>query len=201
VSAGRIVGIDDLLSREEDDPAPRRKPERPARQFVVRTAIAAPLISAVLYACLPLLQIKLAYPLLLAFTLAVIVIRRAVRLVVEPGRRLTRDLVAHRVVAYDPSRDDGYIGADGLSRAVLRWEMRLEWSGVERQRFMKRMPHLIGEIVEERLRQRHGVTFEHARATARRLCGPELWAFLTEPMTRIPTPRQFAVIVKQMEEL
>ncbi|GAA1794293.1 hypothetical protein GCM10009682_15100 [Luedemannella flava] len=201
MSAERIVGIDDLLSREEDDPTPRRKPERPARQFLIRTAITAPLIAAVLYAMLPLLQVKMAYPLLLAFTLAVLVIRRAVRLVVEPGRRLTRDLVAHRVVAYDPTRDDGVVGADGLSRAVLRWEMRLEWSGVERQRFMKRMPLLIGEIVDERLRQRHGLTLEHDRAAARRLCGPELWAFLTEPMTRIPTPRQFAVIVKQMEAL
>lgn len=201
MSADRIVGIDDLLSREEDEPAPRRGPERPTRQFVIRTAITAPLVAAVLYAALPLVQIKLAYPLLLAFTLAALVIRRAVRLVVEPGRRLTRDLVAHRVVAYDPRFDDGNIGADGLSRAVLRWEMRLEWSGVERQRFMKRMPHFIGEIVDERLRQRHGVTLEHDRAAARRLCGPELWAFLTEPMTRIPTPRQFAVIVKQMEAL
>ena len=201
MSADRVVGIDDLLSREEDDAPPPRKPERPLRQFAVRTAIIAPLAAAVLYAALPLLQVKLAYPLLLAFTLAAIVIRRAVRLVVEPGRQLTRDLVAHRVVAYDPTRDDGNIGADGLSRAVLRWEMRLEWSGVERQRFIKRMPHLIGEIAEERLRQRHGLTFEHAREAARRLCGPELWAFLTEPMTKIPTPRQFAVIVKQMEAL
>lgn len=201
MSSGHVVGIDDLLRVDEDTAPPRRKPERPLRQFVLRTAIAAPLTAAVLYALLALVQIKLTYPLLLAFTIAAFVIRRAARLVGEPGRWLTRDLVRHRVYAYDPTRDDGYLGADGLSRAVLRWEMRLEWSGVERQRFLKRMPLLIGEIVDERLRQRHGVTVEHDPETARQLCGPELWAFITGSITKIPTPRQFAVIVSQMEAL
>jgi hypothetical protein len=201
MSNGNVVGIDDLLNSDEDDPPPRRKPERPARQFAIRTAIMAPVSAAALFLVLPLLQIKLAYPLLLAFTTAALVIRRAVRLVGEPGRRLTRDLVRHRVYPFDPTGDDGYPGADGLSRAVLRWEMRLEWSNVEKQRFVRRLPLMLGELVDERLRQRHGVSIEHDPDTARRLCGPQLWAFIAEPVTQIPTPRQFAVIVSQMEAL
>jgi hypothetical protein len=100
------------------------------------------------------------------------------------------------------SRGDGwYEGSDGLSRAVMRWETRLEWTSSERKRFAARVPGLVGEVTDERLRQRHGITRASHPERAKEICGPALWAFLEQPLKKLPSPRDLAVVVTELESI
>jgi hypothetical protein len=129
------------------------------------------------------------------------VIRRSVREVRESEDLLPGDLV-RRLPPAARSRGEGwYEGSDGLSRAVMRWETRLEWTSSERKRFAARVPGLVGELTDERLRQRHGITRASHPERAKDICGPALWAFIEGPVTRLPSPRELAVVVTELENV
>jgi hypothetical protein len=81
---------------------------------------------------------------------------------------------------------------------AARWERRLsvpsgnpEWYGrVARDR--------LAALVGERLRQRHGI---RSLPRARPILGEELYAFLTAPLTRTPSPAELDRLITRMEEL
>ncbi|MFD0594521.1 hypothetical protein ACFQZ4_20545 [Catellatospora coxensis] len=56
-------------------------------------------------------------------------------------------------------------------------------------------------MVDERLRQRHGVNRATEPERARRLLGDPLWTLLTVPAKRPPSPRELDVIVNALEKL
>ncbi len=63
------------------------------------------------------------------------------------------------------------------------------------------MQPLIADLVDERLRQRHGLTRDGDPERARALLGDPLWKLLEKPVKRTPAPRELAAIVAQLEKL
>jgi hypothetical protein len=90
---------------------------------------------------------------------------------------------------------------DGLAAATSRWDMRLDWIERDPQRFSARARPLMIEIIDERLRQRHGFTIASDPPRARTVLGEKLWQALNAPITRAPTPRELAAILDLMESV
>lgn len=137
---------------------------------------------------------SLSMPLPLVFAVALTVVgvwRMARSLKAPPAPRR-----AGRTVADDQSEV-----TDGLRLAVARWETILEWSHTDAARFQRRVQPRLAEVVDERLRQRHGVNRATEPERARRLLGDPLWTLLTVPAKRPPSPRELDVIVNALEKL
>jgi hypothetical protein len=90
---------------------------------------------------------------------------------------------------------------DGLRHAVKRWEARLDWCHTDAGAFNRKVVPALGEIVDERLRQRHGITRASDPARARHLVGEPLWNFLSTPVRRPPAPRELANLIAWMERI
>ncbi|PZF89617.1 hypothetical protein C1I99_25335, partial [Micromonospora deserti] len=90
---------------------------------------------------------------------------------------------------------------DALRAAINGWERPLDWSSGNGERFAERILPRLGELADERLRQRHGLTRDSDPARARALLGDRLWTFLNAPSRRPPSPRDLAVIVAELEKL
>jgi hypothetical protein len=84
---------------------------------------------------------------------------------------------------------------------VHRWEAKLGWSQGEPERFDRAVLPVLGELVDELLRQRRGFTRSTDPARARALLGEPLWKFLDTPTKRTPPPRDLAAFVAQLEKL
>jgi hypothetical protein len=101
----------------------------------------------------------------------------------------------------EPKPPSGVPDADGVFRAVRSWTSRLEWTEDDTARFAHIVQPQIVAIVDERLRLRHAIERHVDPDQARALCGPELWRFVTEPVTRSIGPNDVATVVAQMEAL
>lgn len=191
------TSIDDLL-RHDDEPPPKQERELTGLSWWIRTAFVAAGLAAVAVFALRLFGYGLSIPLAFATFLALLVLRRAVALVAPPP--------AIKVYASRPSgeEDGSYNWAaseDGLNAAVRRWENRLAWSDREPDRFVRSPQPKLAQIVDERLRQRHGITTTSDPKRARALLGDPLWTLLTKPPKRTPHPRDLAAIVSHLEKL
>lgn len=91
--------------------------------------------------------------------------------------------------------------ADGLRQALRRWETRLDWCHGDTSAFNRKLRTSLVEIVDERLRQRHGITRESDPARARAVLGEPLWTFLAEPVRRPPNPRELTNLIAWMERI
>ena len=83
-------------------------------------------------------------------------------------------------------------------------EYRLSWGSVERQRFEQRVRPLLVRLVDERLRQRHGIDPARDPDRARKIVGEQLWQLRTgtpTPGERPPTPREVAATVELIEAI
>jgi hypothetical protein len=98
---------------------------------------------------------------------------------------------------YDYRFDDG----DLLRSAVRRWEQRLEWSDGDPDRFARIVRPVVAELVDERLRTRHGVTLESNPARARELLAQPLWQLLTDPTSPTPRVQDWPVYVQALQRL
>jgi hypothetical protein len=99
--------------------------------------------------------------------------------------------------------DDGrydFTGSDALRTAVRRWENRLQ-PGADATRFSRNVLPVLAELVDERLRQRHGVTRAGDPGRARALLGEPLWELLADPRRRAPKAKEWAILVDGLEKL
>jgi hypothetical protein len=176
-----MTSLDDLLSREPAETEGRR---RPRRWWAAKAAVASAALGAALVMVLLVLGYELPYLTAAAGVLAVLVLHRLVTGLGVP-RRVRR--------AADLEREPGQRGADGLAPAVHRWHVRMQ-----RKRTLQ--PSL-AELVDERLRLRHGCTRTSDPGRARALLGERLWSYLGESTARTPSPRDFAAMLKTVEEL
>ena len=83
-------------------------------------------------------------------------------------------------------------------------EYRLSWGSVERARFEQRVRPLLVRVTDERLRQRHGVDYNHEPEKARSIVGENLWQLMTrEPSTEgtPPTHREVTALVSAIEQI
>jgi hypothetical protein len=189
------ASIDDLLRHEEDAP-PDAKPGSGTLAWLIKAVIGAAVLAGLGVLALRAGDVGLAYPLAFATIFGLFVLRRVVRQVAPQP--------VARVRVRGRGEEDGHYrwhSGDGLRLAVTRWEMRLEWSGTDLPRFTRAMQPALADIVNERLRQRHGLTMASDPARARVLVGDALWAFLTEPVQRAVSPRQMAALVGRLEQV
>ena len=192
------------------DPRPVRRPSRPydIRWWVRRLFIALAL-TTVGWGLLYVVGLTVSYPLVFLGILAASVIQEALKQVRadEPpvavtGRGLTpsRPPTQARKKALARTRRTGEV-LDGLRLAVGRWEDRLVWGERDAKRFGALVVPRIADLVDTRLRQRHGITLAGSPRQARALLGEELWAVLHQPPSHVPSPSVVASIVAKVEEL
>jgi len=201
-----MVGLDELF---EVAPAPREKPKAPVfspvwwgKQALI-AAGATVAITLVLYA----VRIGVPWPLTFVTALAVVVLREALHQLAEEP--LPTEVTGAGLAATVPDELSGPLAGlrysvsatDGIRFAVGRWEDRLLWGDRDRSRFLGAVVPRLGELVDERLRQRHGITRASDPVRARRLIGDQVWMFLHAPPSRGVGPQDVASIVAKVEEL
>jgi hypothetical protein len=191
--------LDELLRYEDSavelvDVPDARRWRLKAAGFVLAT-------SAVVYTLTRAGGLAVPLTLILAVVSAAVLMRRALGLIQEPLGLRAADLVrspgGHRRIELG----GWYEGNDGMVAAVRRWDRRLDWGSTDSDRFNFTVPPRIGELLDERLRQRHSLTRASDPVRARALLGEEIWAFLHKPATHVPTPREIAALVTRMEKL
>jgi hypothetical protein len=186
------ASIDELLggsAAEDLDEQPSRSDGTLARDLFKYT-FAAACMTAVGYLALALAELTAPLWFIFCVSCAIVAVYQAVRRVRPP----LPARAAWRRHAPDPP-------PDGLRGAVKRWETRLEWCYADNGAYNRKVLPLLGEIVDERLRQRHGITRESDPARARKLIGEPLWTFLAGPGRRPPAPRELANLIAWMERI
>jgi hypothetical protein len=98
---------------------------------------------------------------------------------------------------YDYRFDEG----DLLRSAVRRWEQRLERSDGDPDQFARLVRPVVAELVDERLRARHGVTLESNPARARELLAQPLWQLLSDPLAPTPRVQDWPIYVQALQRL
>lgn len=197
------ASLDELLSEEDGPGSGDAAPPDPAGPppWRLRAIGQAFAISAVVYTGFRAFGYAAPYLLVAAVSAAAVLVRRAVVVASESGVIRASVLVPAPHAIVPISADGWYEGGDGMLNAVHRWDRRLDWGASAPERFTYTMLGRLGDLVDERLRQRHGITRSSDPVRARGLLGEELWSFLHEPATHVPTPPQVAAAVSQMEKL
>jgi len=153
------ANLDDLLG-EVEVPTPTRRVGRWALRGVVQTFV----ITLIVYTLARVIGLAPPFLLILSIAGGAVLVRLAAVSVKPPrGHRPTR-LVATRP-AEPPAR------ADGMLAAVRHWDRRLADTD-------RGLGVALGELADERLRQRHGLTRASDPARARALLGEPVWALL-----------------------
>ena len=188
------MALDDLL-RYDDEPA---MPARVRLRFRPSRVIAAVVgcIGATVLILVLLRSAGYAAPffLVLAALLVVVTLNMLVR---EVGARPLPDTLKSGPAPTRWANSDD----DGLAAAIRHWEMRLDWTGQEGRRFASATQPGIVEIIDERLRVRHGIDRDIDPARARELLGPGLHRFVTEPVKRRMSGPELAALASEMEDL
>jgi hypothetical protein len=192
--------LDDVLRGEDEQPTPHRREQSraPSRyRFLIRPTVIA-LIGAVLGGLfLRASGVAVPYPLIFMILLTLQLLRRALRWIdprpVPDGLRRSAGLTT----------DDGSAPPDGLQLAVSRWDTRLSWVRLQHDldHFARTVQPRLIQLVDERLRLRHGVVRAADPQRARALLGDPLWTFVTQPTRSDVTPANLAALISLMEEL
>jgi predicted secreted protein len=187
------VSLDQLLG-ESGDWAPA-KPR--VRRWWVRDLVIAAVTAGALYSVIRVGGLDAPYHVLFSVVFAFQLLRRA--LVAVP---VTPPPPAVYSPAWGVADDEARLApVDGVVRAVQRWEARFGWTERDAARFTSAVHPRLYELVDERLRQRHGITLRNDPAGARALIGEQLWTFLHARTARTPSAREMAALVGEMEKI
>ena len=181
-----LSALNDLFSGDdESEGAPPRRGS--ALGGWIRAALAVAALTVVSVVALRGGGVAVPLTALIAGWSAVLLLRRVAATVTPPP------------VRGRPHEDEAYAGEaeDGLRAAVKRWERRLSAP----DRFQQVSRTMVTELVDERLRQRHGCTRSGDPQRARKLLGDPLWKFLDKPPRRHPTPKDYAALIAEVEKI
>ncbi|WP_025617982.1 hypothetical protein [Salinispora cortesiana] len=191
------TSIDDLLSVEEERSPYRGSARRRPLRLLLGNLAGVGAVVVVVVAGLRAVGLQVSLPVLVAGVLALFVVRQIVRALRPPPA----SSAAH-LALIDPaehgSRGDQH---DALRMAINSWEKPLGWAANRAERFNGTILPRLGELADERIRLRHGVTRGSDPARARVLLGDRLSTFLEHPPRRPPPPRELAAIVAELEKL
>lgn len=191
------TSIDDLLSSAED-PAGEPGEARPARlRPVLRLLAVTAAIVVVVVVVLRMVGLQVSLWIVVAAVLAVLAVRRVTGALSPPPPPRT----GARAPAGEEPGTWNWAARDALRAAINGWERPLDWCAGSGERFTERVLPRLGELADERLRQKYGITRESDPARARSLLGEPLWTFLGTPSRRPPSPRGLAAIVAELEKL
>jgi hypothetical protein len=93
---------------------------------------------------------------------------------------------------------------DGLVMAMRRWETRLSFVRLHGDRgaqFARTAQPQLVELIDERLRLRHGVVRAADPERARSVLGEPLWRFVTAPVRKNLSIREVSELISLMEAL
>ena len=191
------TSIDDLLSFEGERAEPAGAPRSGRVRWVLRTLAVTAAIVVVVVVALRAVGLQISLGIIVAGVLALLAVRRVTAALSPPPppRAGSRALAGEEPGAWN------WGARDALRSAINGWEWPLDWSTTQPERFTGHVLPRIGELADERLRQKHGVTRESDPARARILLGEPLWTFLSTPSRRPPSPRELAAIVAELEKL
>jgi hypothetical protein len=192
VSEGERASIDDLLSSPTDGAEQPASPPRPRKLRALSLVAFAAGWTTLGFVTLRLKDLTMPLPLLFAVALTFVIVWRLAR-GLKPAHRSRQ---AGRYQSEDRADTE-----DGLRLVINRWETLLDWSHSDVARFHRKVHPRLAELVDERLRQRHGISRAADPERARTLLGDPLWTFLTVPARRPPPPRELDVIVNALERL
>jgi len=184
-----VADVTDRHQLEVDRP-PRRVPVREIRNGLIVVGIAS-----IIYGFLHAHGVVVPYALIVTLFLAG-------DAMIELMRRLSPPQVPDTLRDTQEAKTSSEVpDTDGVFRAVRSWTSRLEWTEIDIARFAHIVQPQIVAIVDERLRLRHAVDRAADADRARAICGPELWRFVSDPVTRWIGPGDLAIVVAQMEAL
>ncbi|MGK5738392.1 hypothetical protein [Micromonospora sp. URMC 103] len=191
------TSIDDLLTFEEERPRRDEEPRGGRLGQLLRILGGTAATVAVVVVGLRAVGLRVSLLILVTGVLALFAVRRVVA-ALAPGPLPPPPRTPVTGV------DDGtwnWSARDALRSAINGWEWPLEWSDTRPERFTNVILPRLGELADERLRLKHGVTRETDPLRARALLGERLWTFLETPPRRTPSPRDLAAIVAELEKI
>jgi hypothetical protein len=108
-----------------------------------------------------------------------VAIRMLIRTVSERRWRRVGDLVRNASGSNLIIPGGWSLGSDdGMLQAIRRWDRRLEWGATSPERYAHTVAPQLGELADQWLRQRHGLTRASDPARARSVLGESTWATL-----------------------
>ncbi|WP_431933066.1 hypothetical protein [Micromonospora sp. RP3T] len=192
------TSIDDLLgSGEEPTGSAVGRPSGGRARWLLRIVLVTAAAVVVIVVGLRAVGLRVPLWIIVAGVLAVLAVRRVTAALSPPPP----PRAGLRSSGGEEPGTWNWSARDALRTAINGWERPLDWCTDNRERFTERVLPRLGELADERLRQRHGVTRESDPARARALLGEPLWTFLGTPARRPPTPRDLAAIVAELEKI
>jgi len=189
--------IDDLFTFEEDDePGPVAGRARTGVRWWVTAAFVGAGLAAVAIFGLRVAGYTVPIAAVVGVIVALIALRRVTTSLAPT--QLTRQRRRSSAAAEDGSYN--FTDRDALRTVVGRWERLLQRAGGDNGS-ARAVQRTLAEIVDERLRQRHGLTRAGDPDRARALLGEPLWSYLATPPTRNLAPRDAAAYVQSLERL
>ena len=210
------VGLDELF---EAAPAPKERARSRAfgLRWWLRRVIAALVVSGGVFVVLYVIRVGLPFLLIMVTALAVLVLHGALGQVHEhplPPEVTGKGLevtVEDRLYSGRASGAGGngpleglrhsVAPTDGVRYAINRWDDRLNWGERDGERFATIVLPRLADLIDERLRQRHGFTAKADPERARTILGEDVWQFMTQRTARAASARDVASILAKVEEL